>query len=351
MAKNKLSPTPTEIGDRELLLQKTLQLVAKEYGNDAIVQMNQKITWSNNTISSGSLLLDMIIGIGGYPRGRIIEVYGAESSGKTTLALHAIVEVQKNQGRAVFIDVEHALDLYYAQKIGINLKELIIVQPSSGEEALGILEIFVKSNIIDLVIIDSVAALTPQVELDGAMSDQTIGAQARLMSKALRKLNSQIAKTNCLVFFINQLREKVGVIFGNPEITPGGRALRFYASLRIELRKNEQILHNGVLVGYKTKVKIVKNKMAAPFQITFLDIYFDRGICRLEELISLGLRANILQKNGAWYYYEDQKLGCGREKVRDYFLNNIELYNKLQKMVFDWLQLMLTQGEIIQKIT
>lgn len=297
MSKNKTNTT--EIINREELLQQALQTIIKEYGWDAVVDMNKKLPSKDNVISSGSLLLDMAIGIGGYPRGRVIEVYGAESSGKTTLALHAISEVQKSNGKAAFIDVEHALDPNYAQKIGVILEQLIIVQPDSGEQALGILEVFVKSNAIDLIVIDSVAALTPQVELDGEMSDQTIGAQARLMSKALRKLNSYIAKTNCLVFFINQIREKVGIIFGNPEITPGGRALRFYSSLRVELRRSEQILLNNQLVGYKTKVKIVKNKVAAPFQMTVLDIYFDRGICKLEELISLGLKANILQKNGS----------------------------------------------------
>lgn len=297
MSKNKTNTT--EIINREELLQQALQTIIKEYGQDAVVDMNKKLPSKDNVISSGSLLLDMAIGIGGYPRGRVIEVYGAESSGKTTLALHAISEVQKSNGKAAFIDVEHALDPNYAQKIGVILEQLIIVQPDSGEQALGILEVFVKSNAIDLIVIDSVAALTPQVELDGEMSDQTIGAQARLMSKALRKLNSYIAKTNCLVFFINQIREKVGIIFGNPEITPGGRALRFYSSLRVELRRSEQILLNNQLVGYKTKVKIVKNKVATPFQMTVLDIYFDRGICKLEELISLGLKANILQKNGS----------------------------------------------------
>ncbi|WP_342277857.1 recombinase RecA [Spiroplasma endosymbiont of Nephrotoma flavescens] len=300
--------------------------------------MNKKLPSKDNFISSGSLLLDMAIGIGGYPRGRVIEVYGAESSGKTTLALHAISEVQKSNGKAAFIDVEHALDPNYAQKIGVILEQLLIVQPDSGEQALGILEVFVKSNAIDLIVIDSVAALTPQVELDGEMSDQTIGAQARLMSKALRKLNSYIAKTNCLVFFINQIREKVGIIFGNPEITPGGRALRFYSSLRVELKRSEQILLNNQLVGYKTKVKIVKNKVAAPFQMTVLDIYFDRGICKLEELILLGLKANILQKNGSWYNYGEQKLGLGRDKVREFFIANVDLQEQLHCNIAEWLQ-------------
>ncbi|WP_342263223.1 MULTISPECIES: recombinase RecA [unclassified Spiroplasma] len=328
MSKNKTNTT--EIINREELLQQALQTIIKEYGRDAVVDMNKKLPSKDNVISSGSLLLDMAIGIGGYPRGRVIEVYGAESSGKTTLALHhAISEVQKSNGKAAFIDVEHALDPNYAQKIGVILEQLIIVQPDSGEQALGILEVFVKSNAIDLIVIDSVAALTPQVELDGEMSDQTIGAQARLMSKALRKLNSYIAKTNCLVFFINQIREKVGIIFGNPEITPGGRALRFYSSLRVELRRSEQILLNSQLVGYKTKVKIVKNKVAAPFQMTVLDIYFDRGICKLEELISLGLKANILQKNGSWYNYGEQKLGLGRDKVREFFIANVDLQEQL----------------------
>ncbi|WP_338968544.1 recombinase RecA [Spiroplasma endosymbiont of Lonchoptera lutea] len=336
MSKNKTNTT--EIINREELLQQALQTIIKEYGRDAVVDMNKKLPSKDNVISSGSLLLDMAIGIGGYPRGRVIEVYGAESSGKTTLALHAISEVQKSNGKAAFIDVEYALDPNYAQKIGVILEQLIIVQPDSGEQALGILEVFVKSNAIDLIVIDSVAALTPQVELDGEMSDQTIGAQARLMSKALRKLNSYIAKTNCLVFFINQIREKVGIIFGNPEITPGGRALRFYSSLRVELRRSEQILLNNQLVGYKTKVKIVKNKVAAPFQMTVLDIYFDRGICKLEELISLGLKANILQKNGSWYNYGEQKLGLGRDKVREFFIANVDLQEQLHCNVAEWLQ-------------
>lgn len=310
-------------------LNKVLQTINKEYGANSIIDMNLKTSWQDNTISSGSILLDQIIGIGGYPKGRIIEIYGNESSGKTTLALHAIKSVQDNNGLAAFIDVEHALDANYIEKIGINLQQLIVSQPDSAEHALGILEILVRSKLFSLIVIDSVAALTPQIELDGEMSSQTIGVQARLMSKALRKINTYISQSNCLVIFINQIREKVGIIFGNPEITPGGRALRFYASLRLELKRSEQIINNNQLIGYKLKIKIVKNKVAVPFKTTILDIYFDKGICLMEEIITLAIQNNLLQKNGTWYNYGDEKIGQGREKVRDFLLSNNNLYSEI----------------------
>lgn len=318
-----------KLNDTNDFLQAAIKEIEKEYGNGAIMTLGSKSNYQISSISSGSLLLDQAIGIGGYPKGRIIEIYGPESSAKTTLSLHAIAEVQKQNRQAVFIDAEHALDPCYAQKLGVNIEKLIIAQPDSGEQALDILEILVKSQAIDIVIIDSVAALVPQVELDGEMSDQTIGAQARLMSRGLRRLNSTISKTNCIVIFINQIREKVGVIFGNPEITPGGRALRFYSSLRLELRRGEQIVKENQTIGHKIKIKIVKNKVAPPFQSVILDFYFEYGISRINEIIDLAVLKNIVSKSGPWFLYENEKIGPGKEKLRQYLEMNKEILNNI----------------------
>lgn len=315
--------------EKNEILQNALKEIEKEYGPGAIMRLGTKNDLEIASISTGSLLLDRAIGIGGFPKGRIIEIYGPESSGKTTLSLHCIAEVQKQSGQAVFIDVEHALDPQYAQKIGVNIQQLIIAQPDSGEQALDILETLIKSQVIDIIVIDSVAALVPQVELDGEMSDQTIGAQARLMSRGLRRINSSIAKTDCIIIFINQIREKVGVIFGNPEVTPGGRALRFYSSIRLDLRKGEQIMRENQVVGHKIKVKVVKNKVAPPFQNTVLDFYFEYGISRINEIIDLAVIKNIIAKAGPWFLYENQKIGPGKEKIRQYLKENEVILNKI----------------------
>lgn len=268
-------------------------------------------------ISSGSLLLDDILGIKDFPKGRIIEIYGPESAGKTTLALMALAQTQKINGKIAFIDAEHALDRQYSQKLEVDVNGLLVSQPDSGEQALEILDILVKSQSLDMIIVDSVASLVPQVELDGDMTDQTIGAQARLMSKALRKLSISIAKTNCIVIFINQIREKVGIIYGNPEITPGGKALRFYSSIRLEVRKGEQLLKNSQIIGHKIKIKVVKNKVAPPFKTAVIDFYFTQGISQQNEIIDIAIENKIINKSGGWYNYGEIKLGQGKEKARE----------------------------------
>ncbi len=265
-------------------------------------------------ISSGSMLLDDILGIKGFPKGRIIEIYGPESAGKTTLALMALAQAQKINGKIAFIDAEHALDRQYSQKLGVDINGLLVSQPDSGEQALEILDILVKSQALDMIIVDSVAALVPQVELDCDMNEQTIGAQARLMSKALRKLSGSIAKTNCIVIFINQIREKVGIIYGNPEITPGGKALRFYSSIRLEVRKGEQLLKNSQIIGHKIKIKVVKNKVAPPFKNAVIDFYFAQGFSQQSEIIDIAVEKGIINKSGGWYNYGEIKLGQGKEK-------------------------------------
>ncbi|WP_408640667.1 recombinase RecA [Spiroplasma taiwanense] len=307
-----------------------LKDIEKTFGKGSIMKLGDDNIVSIETISSGSFLLDRAIGIGGYPKGRIIEIYGPESSGKTTLSLHAISEAQKNNGRAAFIDAEHALDPRYAKNIGVDIKNLVVAQPDSGEQALDILEMLVKSNTMDIIVIDSVAALVPKTELDGEMSDQQIGLQARLMSKALRKLNGIISKTNTTVIFINQLREKVGVIFGNPETTPGGRALRFYSSVRLEVRKGEIITNNGEATANKVKIKVVKNKVSSPFKTCQITIGYNRGIERDLEIVEMATIYNVLSKSGVWYSYSDEKIGQGKESVREWFKVNPEKYEEIQ---------------------
>jgi len=312
-----------------------LKDIEKSFGKGSIMRLGDKAELLTEAISSGSFLIDRAIGIGGYPKGRIIEIFGPESSGKTTLSLHAIAETQKLGERAAFIDVEHALDPRYVKNLGVDVENLIVAQPDSGEQALDILEMLVKSKTISLVVVDSVAALVPQAELNGEMSDQSIGLQARLMSKALRKLNGIISKTNTTVIFINQLREKVGVIFGNPETTPGGRALRFYSSVRLEVRKGEVISLNGEAAASKIKIKIVKNKIAPPFKTCQITIAYNKGIDKDSEIIELATVYNILNKSGVWYSYQDEKIGQGKEAVRDWFLNNLKKYEEIQKKLAD----------------
>lgn len=318
-----------------LLADEKIDLVIKEvqrkFGKQALQRFegNNLKTFEVQVVSTGSILIDQILGIKGYPRGRITEIYGPESSGKTTLGLHAIIEVQKKQGLAAFIDIEQALDAKYATNLGVDLKNLLVSRPENGEQAFDILETLLQSNIFDIIILDSVAALTPKSELEGDMIEQGIGLQARLMSKGLRKINGLISGGKTIVIFINQLREKVGVVFGNPEITPGGRALRFYSSIRMEIRRGEMITNNGVASGNRVKVKIVKNKMAAPFKTTLITINYNRGIDLPSEIFDLALKYNILTKNGVWYALEGKQIGQGKHAVFDWWKNNPQEYEKL----------------------
>ncbi len=311
-----------------------IDLIEQKFGKGTIMTLgsNPGLKFDKkNVIPSGSLLLDKCIGIGGYPKGRIVEIYGPESSGKTTLSLHAISQAQQKGGKAAFIDVEHALDPAYAQKLNINIDQLYFSQPDSGEQALHIVEILLKSNEFDLIVIDSVAALVPQIELDGEVSDQTIGAQARLMSKCLRRLGGVIAKTKTTVLFINQLREKIGVSFGNNEVTPGGRALRFYASLRLDVRRIEQVKDDSAnVVGYIAKVKIVKNKMSPPFKIANILVYFDMGICQIMEIINLSLENDFIIKKGNWYFIDDINVALGKAKLRQKLIEDPKMFNDLK---------------------
>ena len=312
-------------------LNDAIKQIEKQFGKGSVMKLGDRAAVDVAVIPTGSLTLDMALGIGGYPKGRIIEIYGPESSGKTTLTLHAIAEVQKQGGTAAFIDAEHAIDPVYAKNLGVNIDELILSQPDSGEQGLEIAETLVRSGAIDLVVVDSVAALVPQVELDGEMADQQMGLQARLMSKALRKLSGVMNKTDCTIIFINQLREKIGVMFGNPETTTGGRALKFYSTIRIDIRKKEAIKNGTDIVGNKTKIKIVKNKVAPPFKETQVDIVFGKGIEKEGELLDLAVDQDIIDKSGAWYAYKGEKIGQGRENAKKYLQNNQEFTSFLEK--------------------
>ena len=316
-------------------LEETVKEIKKALGEDAIMWGNETVNVDVDAISSGSLLVDKALGIGGYPRGRIIEIYGPESSGKTTLALHAIAEVQKTGGKAAFIDVENAIDPVYAKNLGVNIDDLLLSQPDSGEQALEITSMLVRSGAIDLIIVDSVAALVPQAELDGTMSDNSIGLQARLMSKALRNLAREMNKNKCTVIFINQLREKIGIMFGNPETTTGGRSLRFYASVRIEIGKGEAIKQGTEIVGNKTNVKIAKNKVAPPFKTAQIEIRYGEGISRLAEIIDLGVEYDLLEKSGTWFSYKGEKIGQGKENARIYLKEHPEVAEELEKQIRD----------------
>lgn len=316
-------------------LDQVLLDIEKQFGKGAVMKLGDNEHIEIDTISSGSLSLDIDLGIGGYPKGRIIEIYGPESSGKTTFALHAIAEAQKVGGRAAFIDAEHSLDPQYAAKLGVNIDELLLSQPDNGEQALEICEALVRSGAISIVVIDSVAALVPQAEIEGEMGDSHVGLQARLMSQALRKLSGIISKTNTIAIFINQLREKVGVMFGNPETTPGGRALKFYSSIRLEIRRSEQIKLGNDIVGNKTVVKVVKNKMAPPFKTSNVDIMYGEGISVEGEIVDLASEAKIIEKGGAWYSYNGEKLGQGKENVKELLKKDKKLYNELYNKVRD----------------
>lgn len=319
-------------------LQLTLDRLDKTYGKGTVMKMGDAVQEDIEFISSGSIGLDYALGIGGYPRGRVVEIYGPESSGKTTLTLHAIAECQKAGGIAAFIDAEHAFDRFYAQNLGVNIDELIISQPDHGEQALEIADNLIRSGAVDIIVIDSVAALTPKSEIEGEMGDSKMGLHARLMSQALRKLTSTISKTNCTVFFINQLREKIGVMFGNPETTTGGNALKFYASVRLDIRRSTQLKDsNGNAMGNKTRVKVVKNKVAPPFKVCEFDIMYGEGISKVGEILDIGTQAGIVDKSGSWFGYGDTKLGQGRDAVKNLLKDNPELCDELEGKISETL--------------
>jgi|TARA_X000001036_G_scaffold137677_1_gene130469 recombination protein RecA len=315
-------------------LQLTLDKLDKTYGKGAVMKLGDEVVEQVEAISSGSIGLNIALGIGGYPRGRVIEIYGPESSGKTTLTLHAIAECQKNGGIAAFIDAEHAFDRFYAEKLGIDISELIISQPDHGEQALEIADNLIRSGAIDIVVIDSVAALTPKSEIEGEMGDSKMGLHARLMSQALRKLTGSIARTNCAVFFINQLREKIGIMFGNPETTTGGNALKFYASVRLDIRRSTQIKSTeGEVLGNRTRVKVVKNKVAPPFKTAEFDILYGTGISKIGEIIDICVETEVIKKSGSWFSYGETKLGQGKEAVKKLLEDNPELLEELENKI------------------
>lgn len=314
-------------------LNDAIKQIEKQFGKGSVMKLGDRAAVDVAVIPTGSLTLDIALGIGGYPKGRIIEIYGPESSGKTTLTLHAIAEVQKQGGTAAFIDAEHAIDPVYAKNLGVNIDELILSQPDSGEQGLEIAETLVRSGAIDLVVVDSVAALVPQVELDGEMADQQMGLQARLMSKALRKLSGVMNKTDCTIIFINQLREKIGVMFGNPETTTGGRALKFYSSVRVEIRRSEAIKNGTEIVGNKVNIKVVKNKVAPPFKSTQVDIIYGKGISRDGEVLDLAVDKDIVDKSGAWYAYKGEKIGQGRENAKRYLVEHPDIMNEITEAI------------------
>jgi recombination protein RecA len=317
-------------------LQLTLDKLDKTYGKGAVMKMGDSVVQEVEVISSGSIGLNAALGVGGFPKGRIIEIYGPESSGKTTLTLHAIAEAQKAGGIAAFVDAEHAFDRFYAAKLGVDIDNLIISQPDHGEQALEIADNLIRSGAIDIIIIDSVAALTPKSEIEGEMGDSKMGLHARLMSQALRKLTSTISKTNCTVIFINQLREKIGVMFGNPETTTGGNALKFYASVRLDIRRSSQIKDgDSNVLGNKTKVKVVKNKVAPPFKTAEFDIMYGEGISKVGEIIDLGVAYEIIKKSGSWFSYEDSKLGQGRDVVKALLLDNPDLSEEIENKIYE----------------
>ena len=319
-------------------LQLTLDRLDKTYGKGTVMKMGDVSESEVEFISTGSIGLDYALGVGGYPKGRVIEIYGPESSGKTTLTLHAIAECQKAGGIAAFIDAEHAFDRFYAQNLGVNINDLIIPQPDHGEQALEITDNLIRSGAVDIIVIDSVAALTPKSEIEGEMGDSKMGLHARLMSQALRKLTSTISKTNCTVFFINQLREKIGIMFGNPETTTGGNALKFYASVRLDIRRSTQLKDStGNAMGNKTRVKVVKNKVAPPFRVCEFDIMYGEGISKMGEIIDIGSQSGIIDKSGSWFSYGDTKLGQGRDAVKNLLKDNPELCDELEKKISEFL--------------
>ncbi len=313
------------MSDRKQALEMALRQIEKQFGKGSVMKLGEAANAPVSTVSSGALALDIALGVGGYPRGRVIEVYGPESSGKTTVALHAIAEVQKNGGQAAFIDAEHALDPVYAEKLGVNIDELLLSQPDTGEQALEIAEALVRSGAIDIIVVNSVAALVPKAEIEGEMGDSHVGLQARLMSQALRKLSGAISKSRTIAIFINQIREKVGVMFGNPETTPGGRALKFYSSVRLEVRRAETLKQGNEMVGNRTRIKVVKNKVAPPFKQAEVDIMYGEGISREGSLLDIGTELNIVNKSGAWYSFDGERLGQGRETAKEHLRDHPEI--------------------------
>jgi len=340
MSKQKEKELDKEQAAKLKALQVTLDKLDKTYGKGTVMRMSDQAVQDVEAIPSGSLGLDIALGVGGYPRGRVIEIYGPESSGKTTLTLHAIAEAQKRGGIAAFIDAEHAFDRFYAENLGINLESLIISQPDNGEQALEIADNLIRSGAIDIIVVDSVAALTPKSEIEGEMGDSKVGLHARLMSQALRKLTSNISKTNCTVIFINQLREKIGVMFGNPETTTGGNALKFYSSVRLDIRRSTQIKDsNSEVRGNKTRVKVVKNKVAPPFRMAEFDIMYGEGISKVGEIIDIGVDYEIIRKAGSWYSYGETRLGQGRDAVISLLKDNPELMDELEEKITDAIKL------------
>ena len=337
MAKESVeTPNAAEVNAAKLkALQATLDKIEKDFGKGTIMKLGDQPKWDVSVVPSGSIALDCALGIGGYPKGRVIEIYGPESSGKTTLAIHAIAEAQKTGGIAAIIDAEHAFDRTYAKKLGVNVDTLLISQPDNGEQALEIADSLIRSGAIDIIVIDSVAALTPKAEIEGEMGDSKMGLQARLMSQALRKLTGNISKTNTCCIFINQLREKIGVMFGNPETTTGGNALKFYASVRIDIRPSQAIKDGDTVLGKQTKVKVVKNKVAPPFRRAEFDIMFGEGVSRAGEIIDLGVNFNIIKKSGSWFSYNETKLGQGRDAAKQVILDNPELAEELEGLIME----------------
>ena len=331
MAKEKKNIEPVTVAtDKKKALEIALAQIEKQFGKNSVMRMGQESAMNVSVIPTGSIGLDMALGIGGLPRGRIVEIYGPESSGKTTLALHAVAQAQAMGGEVAYIDAEHALDPSYAQALGVDVDSLLVSQPDSGDQGLEITEQLVRSGAIDLIVIDSVAALVPRAEIEGEMGDAFIGLHARMMSQAMRKLAGVISKSNCIAIFINQLREKVGVIYGNPEVTTGGRALKFYASVRMEVRRVEHLKNGSQLIGSHTRVKIVKNKMAPPFREAEFDIMYGEGISRVSELVDLGVKYNLVRKSGAWFYIGETRIGQGRENAKQYLRDNPEVSEKLE---------------------
>ena len=337
MAESKRAAASARAGggaeEKAKALETALAQIKKQFGEGAVMRLGQDSALNVEAIPTGSLSLDLALGIGGVPRGRIIEIYGPESSGKTTLALHCIAEGQKRGGNAAFIDVEHALDPVYAGNLGVDVDSLLVSQPDTGEQALEITEALVRSNAIDVIVVDSVAALVPRAEIEGEMGDSHVGLQARLMSQALRKLAGAISKSNCVAIFINQLREKVGVIYGNPEVTPGGRALKFYSSVRIEVRKAEVIKNGTDIIGARTKAKVVKNKIAPPFRTAEFDVMYGTGISRMGELLDMAVRLEVVQKSGAWFSYNGERIGQGRDNSKEFLTNHPEMADEIEQAV------------------
>lgn len=327
------------MSNRKQALDMALNQIEKQFGKGSIMKLGEGAAEKLATIPSGSLSLDVALGIGGYPKGRVIEIYGPESSGKTTVALHAIAEAQKQGGQAAFIDAEHALDPNYARALGVNIEELLLSQPDTGEQALEIAEALVRSGAVDIIVVDSVAALVPKAEIEGEMGDSHVGLQARLMSQALRKLSGVISKSNTIAIFINQVREKVGVMFGNPEVTPGGRALKFYSSIRLEVRRAETLKQGNDMVGNKTRIKVVKNKVAPPFKQAMVDIMYGRGISKSGEILDIGSDLDIVEKSGAWYSYKETRLGQGRENAKQFLEENLTMMEEIHKAIRDYYEL------------